>query len=142
MQSFSIQIQIQNFKMLIGNRGCSHVGVIKAMQEYGIPIDIVGGTSMGSFIGALWCEERRLTQFTQRAREWCFEMSSLWRKVLDLTYPATSMFTGQSQFCLLKGHGLGQRWLFRAFCALVYLQLTTSKNMVCLGSFTVNTSFA
>ncbi|KAJ8390679.1 hypothetical protein AAFF_G00100590 [Aldrovandia affinis] len=41
-----------------GARGCSHVGVIKAMEEAGIPIDIVGGTSIGSFIGALYAEER------------------------------------------------------------------------------------
>ncbi|XP_064616209.1 patatin-like phospholipase domain-containing protein 7 [Liolophura sinensis] len=77
-----------------GARGCSHIGVIKAMMDSGIPIDMVGGTSMGAFIGALWCEERRIAQFAQRAREWCFEMGSLWKKILDLTYPATSMFTG------------------------------------------------
>lgn len=42
------------------------------MQEVGIPIDMVGGTSMGSFIGALWAEERSYPRFSQRAREWCF----------------------------------------------------------------------
>ncbi|KAK6196270.1 hypothetical protein SNE40_001523 [Patella caerulea] len=77
-----------------GARGLAHVGMIKAMNEAGIPIDMVGGTSMGSFIGALWCEERNLTRFFQRAREWSFDMTSLWKKVFDLTYPVTSMFTG------------------------------------------------
>ncbi|KAJ8246252.1 hypothetical protein GJAV_G00265500 [Gymnothorax javanicus] len=38
-----------------GARGCSHVGVIKAMEEAGIPIDIVGGTSIGSFIRGAVC---------------------------------------------------------------------------------------
>lgn len=51
-------------------RGCSHVGVIKAMEEAGIPIDIVGGTSIGSFIGALYAEERSAVRTKQRAREW------------------------------------------------------------------------
>ncbi|XP_025112163.1 neuropathy target esterase-like isoform X2 [Pomacea canaliculata] len=77
-----------------GARGLAHIGMVKAMQEVGIPIDMVGGTSMGSFIGALWAEERSYPRFSQRAREWCFKMTSVWRKVLDLTYPYTSMFTG------------------------------------------------
>lgn len=46
------------------------MGVIKAMEEAGIPIDIVGGTSIGSFIGALYAEERSAVRTKQRAREW------------------------------------------------------------------------
>ncbi len=37
----------------------------------GIPIDMVGGTSIGSFMGALWAEELEIVRFTQRAREFC-----------------------------------------------------------------------
>ena len=32
-------------------RGFAHIGVIQALEEMGIPIDIVGGTSMGAMIG-------------------------------------------------------------------------------------------
>ncbi|KAL5008772.1 hypothetical protein ScPMuIL_014353 [Solemya velum] len=78
-----------------GARGLAHVGLIRAMIEAGIPIDMVGGTSIGSIIGALWCEERNITRFTQRAREWSMIMASLWQKIIDLTYPVTSMFTGE-----------------------------------------------
>jgi NTE family protein/lysophospholipid hydrolase len=35
-----------------GARGFAHIGVLRALAEVGIPIDIVGGTSMGSFIAA------------------------------------------------------------------------------------------
>ncbi len=35
-------------------RGLTHIGVLKAIEEYNIPIDAVGGTSMGAIIGALW----------------------------------------------------------------------------------------
>ena len=35
-----------------GARGFAHLGVIRALQEAGVPIDAVGGTSMGSVIGA------------------------------------------------------------------------------------------
>lgn len=36
-----------------GARGCAHVGVIRALVEAGIPIDMVGGTSIGGAIAAL-----------------------------------------------------------------------------------------
>ncbi|XP_067353815.1 patatin-like phospholipase domain-containing protein 6 isoform X1 [Channa argus] len=79
-----------------GARGCSHVGVIKAMEEAGIPIDIVGGTSIGSFIGALYAEERSAVRTKQRAREWSKAMNSVFKTVLDITYPITSMFSGSA----------------------------------------------
>ncbi|TSK17926.1 Neuropathy target esterase [Bagarius yarrelli] len=79
-----------------GARGCSHVGVIKAMEEAGIPIDLVGGTSIGSFIGALYAEERSAVRVKQRAREWSKAMNSVFKTVLDLTYPITSMFSGSA----------------------------------------------
>jgi len=34
--------------------GIAHVGVIKVLEEEGIHVDVVAGTSIGSFIGALW----------------------------------------------------------------------------------------
>lgn len=77
-----------------GARGMAHIGIMKAMMEYKIPIDMVGGTSIGSFVGALWAEERDPAPVADRAKEWCNTMGSLWKKILDLTYPITSMFTG------------------------------------------------
>ena len=37
-----------------GAKGIAHVGVIKALEENGIPIDYITGTSMGSIIGGLY----------------------------------------------------------------------------------------
>lgn len=37
-----------------GARGLAHVGVIKYLEEMGIPVDVVGGTSMGGLIGGLY----------------------------------------------------------------------------------------
>ncbi|XP_078538296.1 patatin-like phospholipase domain-containing protein 6 isoform X1 [Lissotriton helveticus] len=79
-----------------GARGCSHIGVLKAMEETGIPIDLIGGTSIGSFIGALYAEERSAVRTKQRAREWAKNMNSVFRTALDLTYPITSMFSGSA----------------------------------------------
>ena len=53
-----------------GARGAAHVGMLKAITESGIPIDMVGGVSIGAFMGALWCMEKNITTTTQKAREW------------------------------------------------------------------------
>jgi len=37
-----------------GARGLAHIGVIKALEENGIPIDIITGTSIGALIGGLY----------------------------------------------------------------------------------------
>lgn len=37
-----------------GGSGIAHIGVIKALEEQGIAIDYITGTSMGAFIGALY----------------------------------------------------------------------------------------
>ncbi len=37
-----------------GVKGFAHAGVLRVIEEMGIPVDVVAGTSMGSFIGALY----------------------------------------------------------------------------------------
>lgn len=36
-----------------GPRGFAHLGVLKAIDEAGIPVDMIGGTSIGAIVGAL-----------------------------------------------------------------------------------------
>jgi len=79
-----------------GARGSAHVGMIKAMIEANIPIDMIGGTSIGSFMGALWAEENNYDRFFSRAYEWAMKMTSYGKQIADLTYPVTSMFTGHA----------------------------------------------
>lgn len=38
-----------------GARGFTHLGVLKAFEEYGIKFDAVAGTSVGSLVGAFYC---------------------------------------------------------------------------------------
>ena len=37
-----------------GARGLAHIGALKVIEEAGVPVDVVAGTSMGSIIGALY----------------------------------------------------------------------------------------
>jgi NTE family protein len=41
-----------------GARGFAHIGVLRALQEAGIAVDAVGGTSIGAIIGAGWAAGR------------------------------------------------------------------------------------
>ena len=37
-----------------GAKGMAHIGVLKVLEEAGIPVDIITGTSMGSIVGGLY----------------------------------------------------------------------------------------
>lgn len=54
------------------------MGVIRALNEAGIPVDMIGGTSIGSFMGALYAEERSYTQMRIKARQWAMVSVSHW----------------------------------------------------------------
>ncbi|KAI9050490.1 hypothetical protein LZ554_005653 [Drepanopeziza brunnea f. sp. 'monogermtubi'] len=77
-----------------GARGISHIGIIRALEEAGIPIDIVGGTSIGAFIGALYARDADVVPMYGRAKKFSGRMASMWRFALDLTYPSASYTTG------------------------------------------------
>ena len=51
-----------------GAKGIAHVGVIKALEDNGVPIDYVTGTSMGAIVGSLyscgWSPEEMMALFT------------------------------------------------------------------------------
>ncbi|MDE6336966.1 MAG: patatin-like phospholipase family protein [Muribaculaceae bacterium] len=53
-----------------GAKGIAHVGVIKALEENGIPVDYVAGTSMGAIVGSLyscgWTPEQMMDLFTSK----------------------------------------------------------------------------
>ncbi|KAJ3207664.1 phosphatidylcholine and lysophosphatidylcholine phospholipase [Entophlyctis luteolus] len=77
-----------------GARGIAHVSIIRAFEEAGIPIDMISGTSIGSFVGGLYARENDHVSIYGRAKQLSSAMSSKWRQFIDLTYPLTSLFTG------------------------------------------------
>uniref|UniRef100_A0A2I3RWT3 lysophospholipase n=1 Tax=Pan troglodytes TaxID=9598 RepID=A0A2I3RWT3_PANTR len=98
-----------------GARGCAQVGILKALAECGIPVDMVGGTSIGAFMGALYSEERNYSQMRIRAKQWAEGMTSMMKAALDLTYPITSMFSGagfnSSIFSVFKDRQIEDLWI-------------------------------
>jgi lysophospholipid hydrolase len=77
-----------------GARGITQIGIIRAMEEEGIPVDMVGGTSIGAFIGALYARHADVVPIYGLAKKFAGRMSSVWRFALDLTYPSASYTTG------------------------------------------------
>ena len=72
-----------------GARGFAHIGVMRALDEAGIPIDRVGGTSMGAMIAAQWArghDWKEIRTSTARAGSSCGLTSSSpcrWSSVLS-----------------------------------------------------------
>ena len=53
----SVSLRAQSVGLVLsggGAKGLSHIGVIKALEENGIPIDYISGTSIGSIVGGLY----------------------------------------------------------------------------------------
>ncbi|MCQ2127167.1 MAG: patatin-like phospholipase family protein [Bacteroidaceae bacterium] len=56
-----------------GARGMAHIGVIRALEENGIPIDFITGTSMGAVIGSLYAMGYTPDEMEQLIRSEDFE---------------------------------------------------------------------
>lgn len=50
-----------------GARGLAHIGVIKILEKYNIPIDLIVGTSIGAFIGAFYAAGIKLSKMEELA---------------------------------------------------------------------------
>jgi len=85
-----------------GARGFSHVGVLKDMQESGMPIDFISGTSMGAFIGGLWAFFENFEEVDKLAKQWSDYTKSYLFWFFDLTFPIVSLFTGRQFSYILK----------------------------------------
>lgn len=74
-----------------GARGFAHIGAIRAIREAGLPIDLVGGTSMGASIAAQCALAWDYETMIERNRD-------LWvraRPLSDYTLPLVSMVSGK-----------------------------------------------
>ncbi|CBY42799.1 unnamed protein product, partial [Oikopleura dioica] len=70
-----------------GARGITQIAFIEQLIAKGIPIDMVGGTSIGSLVGALYAKYRDVDTMNVHMKDFCKRMSSLFTKILDITYP-------------------------------------------------------
>jgi NTE family protein len=59
-------------------RGIAHIGVLRVLQEEGIPIDCVAGTSVGALIGACYCAGAPLEEMQRIGAETTFADFGRW----------------------------------------------------------------
>ena len=52
-----------------GARGLAHIGVVRALREAGVPIDMIGGTSMGAVMASLVAMDQDWDQMLETNRE-------------------------------------------------------------------------
>ncbi len=54
-----------------GARAYAHIGVVRALREAGVQLDMVGGTSMGAIVAACfgmgWVTRKSRTEFARRS---------------------------------------------------------------------------
>ena len=59
-------------------RGIAHIGVLKVLEEEGIPVRVVTGTSVGALIGACYCSGLSLTEMQDVAHSVRFTTFARW----------------------------------------------------------------
>ncbi|MSP75891.1 MAG: cyclic nucleotide-binding domain-containing protein [Rhodospirillaceae bacterium] len=81
-----------------GARAFTHIGVVRAMRASGVPIDLIGGTSMGAIVAAgvasRWTDEELVTRFRRSFVDT--------NPLSDYTIPAISLFAGRRVSRLLR----------------------------------------
>ncbi len=73
-------------------RGLAHIGALKVLEDAGIEIELVTGTSMGAFIGALYAAGVPVEQMEKAARELD------WRRlagIIDPVLPISGLIDGK-----------------------------------------------
>ena len=106
-----------------GARGGAHLGVLRAMEELGIPVDMIGGSSIGSPVAAP-------TAMGEDAKEALKMVSQYLDSLLDYTLPVASLLAGRRiTSSIEKGAGdwnIEDLWL-PYFC--VSTNLTTGRSV-------------
>ncbi len=83
-----------------GARAYAHIGVIRALREFGTPIDVIGGTSMGGIVAACYAMGWNDTEIETRIRKAFVESNPLG----DYVVPVVSLSRGKRVETRLHEH--------------------------------------
>lgn len=76
-----------------GARGLAHVGVLQVLEENGIEIHAIAGSSMGAYIGALWAAGFSGKALEELAEE-MHDRRQLWKLADPMIPPMKGLFRG------------------------------------------------
>ena len=74
-----------------GARGLAHIGVLQALKEANIPVDVIGGTSMGSIMAAAYARGLSPKDILAYVSELFAKASA----VRDIDFPMVSLLAGR-----------------------------------------------
>lgn len=83
-----------------GVRGLAHIGVLAALEEAGVPIDLIAGTSMGGLIGALYAAGLTPADIETQVLEQT-EFAAL-RRLLDIRPSLNGLVRGERIYSLIS----------------------------------------
>ncbi len=83
-----------------GARGLAHIGVVRALEESAVPIDVVGGTSMGGIIAGLYALGHDSRSMLDLSRRGFVKMGV--QPLMDYTPPIVSLLSGRRAAAVLK----------------------------------------
>ena len=108
-------------------RGWAHIGAIEAIEEAGIPIHYVAGTSIGAFVGAVYA-----TGDLASLKEFALQMD--WKKVLsyfDVVFPKSGFMDGKKVHELFSIHTDAKTFEdFKIPVKMIATDLKTGKKVV------------
>lgn len=98
-----------------GARGIALLGILQAFEEAGIPVDMIGGTSIGAFVSGLYAQTPDSVAIHGLIKAFSRRMSSMWRFLLDVTYPILAYTSGRefnrTIWKVFKGAEIEDLWL-------------------------------
>jgi predicted acylesterase/phospholipase RssA/CRP-like cAMP-binding protein len=80
-----------------GARGFAHIGAIAALRDAGVPIDAVGGASMGAVIAGLCAQQLPTRDLVRLSRLW-----ERYRPHSDYTAPFVALLSGRRGRAMLR----------------------------------------
>ena len=79
-----------------GGHGLAHLGALKALEDEGVPVDVIGGASQGTLTAALYARTANSSVVSARVKKLASLIASPRRLLTDLTPPFLSILTGET----------------------------------------------
>ena len=77
-------------------RGIAHIAVLDTLEQEGVPIHAIAGTSAGSIIGALFCAGMPVSEIQR------ILLNAGWKDMLKFTVPRTGLISSDGIFHFME----------------------------------------
>jgi NTE family protein len=77
-------------------RGIAHIAVLDMLEQEGVPVHAIAGTSAGSIIGALYCAGMPVLKIQR------ILLNAKWRDILKFTVPRTGLISSEGIYRFME----------------------------------------